>query len=254
MTMKSRAVSPYEKHDIGGHKSRTAQISNTSGLRRRHFRLSPVTAIGIAAAGLALAVGLEPGHFGFRLGAEKTLGPIEAADFALQYLMRIRVTQRLDRQRRLNGPQARNQVAIDTELARVREHSLCVTIKEMMADHLRSEGYNRIPLTATQDPNDPMLSLDVKAALLIFIRSLRVSFRATNEDLIAFLKNAEEIDGESVVVHRGAGRYDAAFTLLIQLLCEFPDDLEPVASSVTFHPIPEEEIERRLKGNARSHR
>ena len=27
-------------------------------------------------------------------------------------------------------------------------------IKEMMADHLQSEGYARIPLTATQDPND----------------------------------------------------------------------------------------------------
>ena len=81
-------------------------------------------AIGIAAAGLALGVGLETGHFGFRLGAEKTLGPEEAANYALRYLMRVPVTKRLDRQRRLNDAQARNQVAIDTELARVREHSL----------------------------------------------------------------------------------------------------------------------------------
>jgi hypothetical protein len=250
--MKRRADSPYEKHDIGGNKSGTGQISKTSGLRRRNFRLSPVTAIGIAAAGLALGFGLETGHFGFHVGAERTLGPVPAADFALQNLMRTRITQRLDRQRRLNSPQARNQVAIDTELARVREHSLYVTIKEMMADHLRSEGYARIPLTATDDPNDPMLSLDAKAALHAFINSLRISFIATNENLVSFLENVEEANGESVVVHRGAGRYDATFALLIQLLCEFPDDLEPVASSVTFRPIPAEEIDRRFRGYAQA--
>ena len=50
--MKRRAVSPYEKHDVGGHESRADQINNTSDLRRRHFRLSPFMAIGIAAAGL----------------------------------------------------------------------------------------------------------------------------------------------------------------------------------------------------------
>jgi hypothetical protein len=249
--MKSRAVSPYEKHAIGGNESRAGQISNASGLRRRHFRLSPAMAIGIAAAGLALGVGLETDHFGFRLGAEKTVGPVEAADYALQFLMRIRVTQRLDRQqRRLNSPPVRNQVAIDAELARVREHPLCVTIKEMMADHLRSEGYARIPLTATQDPNEPSLSLDAKAALHAFITSLRISFSATNGTLVTFLKNEEEANGHAVVIHRGAGRYDATFSFLIQLLCEFPDDLEPVASSVTFHPIPAEEIARRLRGNA----
>jgi hypothetical protein len=248
--MKSRAVLPYEKHAIGCHESRAGQISNTSGLRRRQLRLSPVMAIGIAAAGLALGVGLETGHFGFRLGAEKTLGPLEAANYALRYLMRVPVTKRLDRQRRPNDAQARNQVAIDTELARVREHSLYVKIKEMIADHLRSEGYARIPLTAKQDPNDPMLSLDAKAAIHTYIASLQVSFLATNENLVTFLKSEEEANGESVVIHRGAGRYDATFALLIQLLCEFPDDLELVASSVTFHPIPTEEIERRLRGNA----
>jgi hypothetical protein len=253
--MKRRAVSPYEKHDVGGHESRADQINNTSDLRRRHFRLSPFMAIGIAAAGLALGIGLETGRSGSQRGAERTLGPVEAADFALQHLMHTRVAQRLDRQqRRRNSSQARNQAAIDTELARVRERSLYVMIKEMMADHLRSEGYDRIPLIATDDPNDPKLSLDAKVALQAFITSLRASFLATNENLVTFLKNEEEANGEWVVVHRGAGRYDAAFTLLIQLLCEFPDDLEPVASSVTFHPIPEEEIERRLKGNARSHR
>ena len=120
--MKRRAVSLYDRHDIGGHESRTGHISNTSGLRRRHFRLSPVMAIGIAAAGLAVGLELETGRSRFHLGAEKMLGPVDAADFALQFLMRMRVTQRLDRQRRPNVPQARNQVAIDTELARVREH------------------------------------------------------------------------------------------------------------------------------------
>jgi hypothetical protein len=143
---------------------------------------------------------------------------------------------------------------IDTELARVREHSLYVKIKEMIADHLRSEGYARIPLTATQDPNDPMLSLDAKAAIHTYIASLRVSFLATNENLVTFLKSEEEANGESVVIHRGADRYDATFALLIQLLCQFPDDLESVASSVTFHPIPTEEIDRRFRGNAQDRR
>jgi hypothetical protein len=258
--MKSHAVSPYEKHDVGGHESRAGQINNTSDLRRRHFRLSPFMAIGIAAAGLALAVGLETGRSGSRRGAERTLGPVEAADYALQFLMRVRVTQRLERQRRPNSPQATNQVAIDTELARVREHSLYVAIKEMMADHLRSEGYARIPLTETRYPNkpwypnDPMLSLDAKASIQAFITSLRISFLATNENLVTFLKNEEEANGAWIVVHRGAGHYDAAFALLIQLLCELPDDLEPVASSVTFHPIPEEEIDRRLRGYAQGPR
>jgi hypothetical protein len=253
--MKRRAVSPYEKHDVGGHESRADQIHNTSDLRRRHFRLSPFMAIGIATAGLALGFGLETGRSGCQRGAERMLGPVETADFALQHLMHILVAQRLERQqRRRNSSQARNQAAIDTELARVRESSLYVMISEMMADHLRSEGYDRIPLIATDDPNDPKLSSDAMVALLAFITSLRASFLATNENLVTFLKNEEEANGEWVVVHRGAGRYDAAFTLLIQLLCEFPDDLEPVASSVTFHPIPEEEIERRLKGNTRSPR
>ena len=207
-------------------------------------------AIGIAAAGLALGVGLETGHFGFRLGAEKMSGPVEAANYALRYLMRVPVTKRLDRQRRPNDAQARNQVAIDTELARVREHSLYVKIKEMIADHLRSEGYARIPLIATQDPNDPMLSLDAKAAIHTYIASLRVSFLATNENLVTFLKSEEEANGESVVVHSGAGLYDASLAVMIQLVSEYPADLEPVASSVTFHPIPAEEIERRLRGIA----
>ena len=95
-----------------------------------------------------------------------------------------------------------------------------------------------------------MLSLDAKAALHAFITSVRISFLATNENVVTFLKNKEEANGESIVIHRGAGRYDAAFAILIQLLCQFPDDLEPVASSVTFHPIPAEEIERRRQGNA----
>ena len=208
-------------------------------------------AIGIAAAGLALGVGLETGRSGSRRGTERTLGPVETADFALEHLMQIRVAQRLGRQqRRLNSSQARNQAAIDSELARIREHPLYVAIKEMLADHLRSEGYDRIPLIATQDPNDPMLSLDAKASIHAFISSLRASFLATNENLVTFLKIEEEANGEYIVVHRGAGRYDAALALLIQLLCEFPDDLEPVASSVTFHPIPAEELDRRFRGYA----
>ena len=207
-------------------------------------------AIGIAAAGLALGVGLESGHFSFHLGAEKTLGLEEGVDFSLRLLMRARVTGRLEREGRLNDTQARNLVTVENEQERLRKHPLFVTIKEMATAQLRIEGYDRIHLTATGDSIDTTLSLDAISALHRFITSLRASFPATNENFVTFLNNEEETNGESVVICRGAGLYDAAFVFMIQLVCEFPDDLEPVASSVTFHPIPAEEIERRLRGIA----
>jgi hypothetical protein len=248
--MKRLAVSPYEKHAIGCHESRAGQISNTSGLRRRHFRLSPVMAIGIAAAGLALGVGLETGHFSFHLGAEKTLSLEEGVDISLRLLMRARVIGRLEREGRLNNTQARNLATVENELQRLRKHPLYVTIKEMSTAQLRTEGYDRIHLTATGDSIDTTLSFAALTALHRFISSLRASFPATNETFVSFLNDEEEANGESVVVHSGAGPYDATLAVMIQLVCEFPNDLEPVASSVTFHPIPAEEIERRVRGIA----
>ena len=248
--MKSLAISAYEKCAIGYHESRAGQISNTSGRRRCHFRLSPVMAIGIAAAGLALGVGLETGHFSFHLGAEKTLGVDEGVDISLQLLMRARVTKRLEREGRLNDTQARNLATVENEQERLRKHPLYVTIKEMTTAQLRTEGYHRIHLIGTGNSIDTTLSFDAMSALHRFITSLRASFPATNENLISFLNDEEEANGESVVVHSGAGLYDASLVVMIQLVCEFPDVLEPVASSVTFHPIPAEELDRRFRGYA----
>ena len=241
-----RAASPSTENDIVHHVSLTGETSNTPALGRRHFRLSPITALVIAAAGLALGVGVETDHFGCRLSEAKRLRSAEAVDISLQRLMRSRITGRLDRERRLNGSAATNPAAIDTELARVREHPLYVRIKEMMINHLCINGYDRIAVTVAQDP---ALSLDVVAALQSFIRSLRASFPASNAKFVTFLNDQEEIFGESILARRGPGRYDAALPFLIQLLCEFPDDLEPVASKVTFLPVTPEEIERFAQSN-----
>jgi hypothetical protein len=248
--MKSSAAAPLENGVGSHHDCRTGDISSTSGLRRRLFRLSPITAIGIAAAGLVLGVGLETGQFGFRLAEAPTLGPAEAVDISLRCLMRARVKGRLERQGRLNDSPARNRAETDNEMARVREHPLYVVIKEMMTDHLRITGYDRVRITPMPDPEKPMLSLDAQAELHRFLRSLRASFPATNEDLVIFLKDQERNFGESAAVHCGAGRYDAEFCFLIQVLAGFPDELEPVASAVRFRLVPVEEIERRRQGNA----
>ena len=145
---------------------------------------------------------------------------------------------------------AMNMSAIATELTRIREHLLYVRIKDMLTNHLSINGYDQVPVTATQDPKDPMLSFDAAAVLQTYTRSVRASFPVSNEKFMTFLNDQEEIFGESIVARRGAGRYDVVLTYLIQLLCEFPDDLEPIASAVTFLPVPREEIERRLRGQA----
>ncbi len=249
--MKSRrTASPCKESDVVHHESPTGDMSSTSALRRRHFRLSPVTALVIAAAGLALGVGIETDHFGCRLTEAKTLRPAQAVDISLQRLMRTRIIGRLDRERRMIDPLAMNMSAIDTELIRAREHPLYVRIKGMMTNHLFINGYDRVPVTVTEDPNDPMLSLDTVAALHTYIRSVRASFPVSNEKVVAFLNDQEEILGESLVARRGAGRYDVVLSFLIQLLCEFPDELEPVTSVVTFVPVPTEEIERGLRGKS----
>jgi hypothetical protein len=252
--MKSSAALLYEEGIVGHYECRTVDISSASGLRRRLVRLSPITAIGIATAGLVLGVELETHHFGSHLGAAKTLGLEEGVDISLRLLMRARVIGRLEREGRLNDTQARNLATVENELGRLRKHPLYVTIKEMTTAKLRTEGYDRIHLTATGDSIDTALSLDAISALHGFITSLRASFPATNENFVNFLNDEEEANGESVVVHSGAGLYNAALVVMIQLVSEFPDDLEPVASSVTFHPIPAEEIDRRFRGNAQDRR
>ena len=160
-------------------------------------------------------------------------------DISLQRLMRSRVSQRLQRERRLNASPDTNRATIDDELGRIREHPLYVMIKERMTDHLRNEGYDRVPLHQPQDPTVPMLSLDAEAALDTFMHSLRASFAAPNEKIVTFLKDHEEIFGKSIVARRGADRFDVTFPFLIQLLGEYPDGLEPVATAVEIIPRPE---------------
>ena len=202
--------------------------------RRRRIRLSPVVAIAIAAAGLALSFGPSSDHSCCSLRKPPTVGPDEAVDISLERLVRSRVTERFKNQNRLDASHQRNRELIDGELHRIREHALYARIKQKLTDHLRNEGYERVPIRPTQDPKDWMLSADAEFTLNGFIHSLRASLPAPNEKVAAFLQDQEALFGKSIADSRGANRYDMAFTFLIQLLFEYPDDLEPIANAVTF--------------------
>ena len=141
--------------------------------------------------------GLETDRFGFRLWNMPECSPSEAVDISLQRLMRSRVSQRLQRERRLNASPHANRAMIDDELGRIREHPLYVMIKGKMTDHLRNEGYDRVPLHQPQDLKAPMLSLDADASLETFMYSLQAFFPARNEKIVTFLKDHEEICGKS---------------------------------------------------------
>ena len=54
--------------------------------------------------------------------------------------------------------------------------------------------------------------------------------------------------GPRYVTQRDVECYDAAFYFLINLLCEFPDDLETVTGAVTFDSEGRDEIENRVPG------
>jgi hypothetical protein len=249
--MKSRSALPWKVDDDARHEVfPTGRIRITPDLRTHHSRLSPITAIVVAAAGMALGFGAENDHFGCQLEEAKTLVPAEVADISLKRRMVSRITGRIAREGLLNNSITRNAVVIDNELRKVRGHPLYVTIKEMITNHLRTEGYERVPVTNTAAPESAILSADAATSLYTFIHSLRVSLTASNERLETFLKVHEKTFGASTVTHCGAGRYVVSFPFLIQLLCEFPDDLEPSASKIRFLPLPPEEIERRLRGDA----
>jgi hypothetical protein len=218
--------------------------------RRWRIRLNPV--VSVAAAGLALGFGLESDRFGFGLRKPPTVSLGEAVDISLQRLMRHHVADRFQRTHRLDASLQRNRDMIDAELGRVREHPLYVRVKEKMTDYLRYEGYERVPITATADPKEPMLSSEAESTLNAFLHSLRASFPAPNEKVAEFLRDQEAVFGKSTANFQGANRYDTAFTFLIRLLFEYPDDLKPVAGAVRFLTRSQEDIERSLRGKGPS--
>jgi hypothetical protein len=235
--------SPSENHEAGQSEPPRVHAA-TRQSERRQFRLSPVGAISIAVAILTLGYWRASDPDPARLGEPPACSPAEAVDISLQRLVRSRVVRRLQREHRLSDLPIKNRAIIDDEIDRIHEHPIYVMIKERMTDHLRNEGYDSVVLIRMQDPKDYMLSMDADASLHAFIHSLRASFPAPNEKVAIFLRNHEEVFGTSIVARGPADRYDAAVTLLIQLLFEYPDDLKPVAGAVRILAGTTQEIER----------
>ena len=152
---------------------------------------------------------------------------------------------RLGRSHALTDSLGANNELIDDELARIRQHPLYGAIKDKMMDHLRTVGYERVPLHDKQDFRFLMLSTESEGALNTFIHSLRVTFPHPNEKVAALLDNNESMLGTCFVKDRIGRRYDTACTYLIQLLFEFPDDLKDVANSIGFRLSPAADIARR---------
>ena len=213
--------------------------------RRRRFRLSPIAALGIASMTLAIGFGLENNPFESGHGEQQTRSLAEAVDISLQQQMRTRVAQRLEREHRLIASPFDKRPTVDDELGRLRAHRLYVIIREMMTQHLRNEGYDRVSLKRTLGPTVFMLSDDVKFSLNKFLHSVRATFPVPNEKVAVYLAKEEQIFGSAIVTQRDVERYDAAFYFLINLLCEFPDDLETMTGAVSFDCEHREEIENR---------
>jgi len=131
---------------------------------------------------------------------------------------------------------------IDGELIRLGEHLLYKTIKDRLSDHLISKNYTRVSMLNSHDPSVPMLSLEAEAELNRALHSLRVSLPVTDPAVVRFLNEHEEVYGESIVAKRGPNRYDVALPFLLQLLCEFPNNLENVNSAIELTPISPMEI------------
>ena len=211
--------------------------------RRPRFRLSPIAALGIASMALAIGFGLENNWFDSGLRGQQTRSLAEAVDISLQRLMRTRVAQRLEREHRLIATPFDKRASVDDELGRLRAHRLYARIREMMAQHLRNEGYDRVSIKRTQDPTVFMLSNDAELSLDTFLHSVRTAFPAPNEKVAAYLRNQEQIFGSAIVTQRNVERYDSALYFLINLHCEFPDDLETVTGAVSFDCEHREESE-----------
>jgi hypothetical protein len=245
-----RAEREAEKGKASAHGPPGDDVDHVPPPRSHRLRLSPLVAIAIASIGLALVFGLDTDRFGFHLRTPEKTSLAEAVDISLQRLMRSRVAERLRREHRLHALPHLNRTTIDGELGRIRERALYAMIKDKMTDHLRNEGYHRVPIKRTMDPKEFMLSAEAENSLNTFIHSLRASFPAPNEKVATFLEDMKKSFGDSIVAYRADGGYDVAFTVLIRLIHDYPDDLEPVAAAVRFLPRREEEIERSLRGEA----
>jgi hypothetical protein len=245
-----RSASPFEEGNASSHRPPGDDVGNVPPTRRRRIRLSPFVAVAIASIGLMLVCGLDTDRFGFHRWTPETSSLAEAVDISLQRLMRSRVTERLQREHRLNALPHEYRTTIDGELGRIREQAIYAMIKDKMTDHLRNEGYHRVPIKRTMDLKESMLSAEAENSLNKFIHSLRASFPAPNEKVATFLKDMKNSFGGSIVAYGTDDGYDVAFTVLIQLIHDYPDDLEPVATAVRLLPRREEEIERSLRGEA----
>ena len=222
-----------------------------SNVRRTHFRLNPIVATAIASVGLALIFGFENGRLNFRSSTLETASPAAAVDISLERLLRPRVTRRLQTEHRLNALPIVNEKVIDEELRRTREHPLYLMIKAIMTDHLEEQGYQRVAIKRTMDERHLMLSMNEEAALYKIIRSYRSTFSVSDQKAAKFFNEQEQLFGSSSVSCRGAGCYDTSFAVLIQLLAEFPKDLDPVAGTISILHRSTEEIQRELRGARR---
>jgi hypothetical protein len=246
--MKLRNASSSFEDQYGSHNGPTGDAGTAPPRRSRYLQLSPIAALAFAVAALVWGLGLETDRFGFHLRNRQTVSPEEAVDISLKRLVRAHVAERLKREHRLISSPQSNREVIDEELSRIRDHPLYTMIKKQMTDHLREVGYAEVLIKPTQDPNDPMVSMEAEFALTGFIHSLRASFPAPNDKIATFLKSQEKLSGKSLVDFQGADRCDLAFNGLIMLLYDYPDDLEPVAGSIKFIPRSEDEIERDRRG------
>jgi hypothetical protein len=243
MKIRARNESPHNEagdswHDI-------AAASYDIKVRTTHLPLSPIMAI---AVGLALIFWLETGRLDFRRSKPESSTPAAAVDISLERLMRSRVTRRLQKANRMNASPNVNEKAIDEELRRTREHPLYLMIKATITVHLEEQGYQRVATKRTLDERHLMLSMDEEAALDKIIRSYRSSFSVSDQKLVTFLNEHEQRFGSSTVASRGADRYDTSFAFLIQLLAEYPRDLERVAGAISFLHRSTEDIEKELRG------
>jgi hypothetical protein len=251
--MKPRSFAlPFVPGEADRHKLPPPHVSEAPPPPRTYPRLSPITAMIVAVAALALCSERANDRLGLQLGKQTAVSPAEAVDISLQRLGRSRVVARFQRGNRLNGSPKSNRKTIDGELGRIRAHPLYATIKERMTEHLRNKGFDRITINNTLDAIDPMVSIDAEITLHRFIHTLRASFPAPNGTVAAFLNEQEKIFGTSIVEHRGDGHYDVAVTLLIQLLFEYPEGIAPVAGAVKLVPRSSQDIEQDFLGGGAS--
>jgi hypothetical protein len=197
---------------------------------------------------LAIGFGLENNPLEPGVREQETRSLAEAVDISLQRLMRSRVAQGLEREHRLIRSPFEKGPTVDDELARLRARPLYAIISDMMTQHLRNDGYDRVSMKRTLDPTVFMLTGEAESSLGKFLHSVRTTFPAPNEKVAAYLRNQEQIFARSIVAQRHAERYDAAFYFLINLLSEFPDDLETLTGAVSFDSERRDGIENRVPG------